>query len=79
MHYELASSSWDNKELEAIQAVIKTDNYTMGDCVKQFEIDFAKFTQNKYCVMVNSGSSANLLAIAALFYKKEKQIGRAHV
>lgn len=41
MHYELASSSWDNKELEAIQAVIKTDNYTMGDCVKQFEIDFA--------------------------------------
>jgi CDP-6-deoxy-D-xylo-4-hexulose-3-dehydrase len=76
MHYELASSSWDNKELEAIQAVIKTDNYTMGDCVKQFEIDFAKFTQNKYCVMVNSGSSANLLAIAALFYKKEKPLKR---
>ena len=76
MHYELASSSWDNKELEAIQSVIKTDNYTMGDCVKQFEIDFAKFTQNKYCVMVNSGSSANLLAIAALFYKKEKHLKR---
>jgi len=76
MHYELASSSWDNKELEAIQAVIKTDNYTMGDCVKQFEKNFAKFTQNKYCVMVNSGSSANLLAIAVLFYKKEKPLKR---
>ena len=76
MHYELASSSWDNKELEAIQAVIKTDNYTRGDCVKQFEIDFAKCTQNKYCVMVNSGSSAKLLAIAALFYKKEKPLKR---
>lgn len=76
MHYELASSSWDNKELEAIQAVVNTDNYTMGNYVKQFEIDFAKFTQNKYCVMVNSGSSANLLAIAALFYKKEKPLKR---
>jgi len=74
MKYELASSSWDEKEIEAINKVIKTDNYTMGNFVKEFEKDFAKFTQNKYCVMVNSGSSANLLAIAALFYKKENPL-----
>lgn len=76
MRYELASSSWDNKEIEAINSVIKRDTYTMGNSVKQFEQDFAKFTQNKYCVMVNSGSSANLLAIAALFYKKENPLKR---
>ncbi len=76
MKYELASSSWDNKEIEAINNVIKTDMYTMGKHVKQFEEDFAKFTQNKYCVMVNSGSSANLLAIASLFYKKENPLKR---
>ena len=46
----------------------------MGSYVKQFENDFAKFTQNKYSVMVNSGSSANLLAIAALFYKKNNPL-----
>jgi len=76
MKYELASSSWDNKEIEAINNVIKRNIYTMGDYVKQFEKDFASFTQNKYCVMVNSGSSANLLAIAALFYKKENPLKR---
>lgn len=76
MRYELASSSWDNKEIEAIQDVIKRKNYTMGDSVKQFEQDFAKFTGNKYCVMVNSGSSANLIAVAALFYRKVNPLKR---
>ncbi len=76
MKYELASSSWDNKEIEAIQNVISKDNYTMGDYVKQFEKDFAEFTGNKYCVMVNSGSSANLLAIAAMFFKSENPLKR---
>ena len=76
MKYELASTSWDEKEIEAIQRVIKKNNYTMGEDVKQFEADFAKFTGNKYCVMVNSGSSANLLAIAAMFLKKENPLKR---
>jgi len=76
MRYELASSSWDNKEIEAIQDVIRRNNYTMGDSVKQFEEEFAKFTGNKYCVMVNSGSSANLLEIAAMFYKSENPLKR---
>ncbi|MCQ2966109.1 MAG: DegT/DnrJ/EryC1/StrS family aminotransferase [Alphaproteobacteria bacterium] len=76
MKYELASSSWDNKEIEAIQEVINRDMYTMGKSVQQFEIDFAKYTNHKYCVMVNSGSSANLLAIAAMFYKKENPLKR---
>lgn len=76
MKYELASSSWDKKEIEAISRVIEKDNYTMGESVKKFELDFSKFTGNKYCVMVNSGSSANLLAIAAMFYKKNKPMSR---
>lgn len=74
--YELACSSWDEKEIEAIKDVIKRDCYTMGNSVKQFETDFAKYTDHKYCVMVNSGSSANLLAIAALFYRKENPLKR---
>ena len=76
MKYELASSSWDEKEIQAIQDVIKRDCYTMGNSVKQFEADFAKYTDHKYCVMVNSGSSANLLAIATLFYKKDNPLKR---
>lgn len=76
MKYELASSSWDNKEIEAIGSVIDGDMYTMGKAVGRFESDFARFTDHKYCVMVNSGSSANLLAIAAMFYKKDNPLKR---
>ena len=76
MKYELASSSWGEEELEAIKSVIDGDMYTMGKAVGRFESDFARFTDHKYCVMVNSGSSANLLAIAAMFYKKDNPLKR---
>jgi len=72
--YPLATSTWDEKELNAIQSVIDKDIYTMGESVKQFEEDFAKFLDKKYCVMVSSGSAANLIATAALFYTKNPKL-----
>jgi CDP-6-deoxy-D-xylo-4-hexulose-3-dehydrase len=74
--YPLATSTWDEKELEAIQSVIKRDMYTMGESVAQFEKDFCKFTGSKYAVMVSSGSAANLIANAALFYTKNPKLKR---
>lgn len=74
--YPLASSTWDEKEIEAINGVIAKDIYTMGEGVKQFEDDFAKFVNSKYAVMVNSGSSANLIAVAAMFYTKNPKLKR---
>ena len=74
--YPLASSTWDEKEIAAIQSVIAKDIYTMGEGVKQFEENFAHFVNSKYAVMVNSGSSANLLAIGALFYTKNPKLKR---
>jgi CDP-6-deoxy-D-xylo-4-hexulose-3-dehydrase len=74
--YPLATSTWDDKELKAIQSVIDRDVYTMGDSVEQFEQDFAKFINRKYCVMVSSGSAANLIATAALFYTKNPMLKR---
>ncbi|QBA65398.1 DegT/DnrJ/EryC1/StrS family aminotransferase [Muriicola soli] len=75
-NYKLASSTWDDAEIKAIQSVIDRDMYTMSDSVKQFESEFADYVGSKYCVMVNSGSSANLLAIAALFYTKKPKLKR---
>ncbi len=72
MKYPLACDTWDNKELEAIQSVIKSGRYTMGPKVKQFEKEFAKFFRCTDAVMVNSGSSANLLMIALLKLKYKK-------
>jgi CDP-4-dehydro-6-deoxyglucose reductase, E1 len=74
--YSLATSTWDDKELNAIQSVIDKDIFTMGDSVKQFEEDFAKFLDKKYCIMVSSGSTANLIATAALFYTKNPMLKR---
>lgn len=76
MKYSLASSTWDENELKAIQSVIDKDMYTMGDSVAQFEENFSKFVGSQYAVMVNSGSSANLLAVAALFYTKNPKLKR---
>jgi CDP-4-dehydro-6-deoxyglucose reductase, E1 len=39
---------------------------TSGPYSKQFESDFADFMQQKYCLLVNSGSSANLVAFSSL-------------
>lgn len=67
----LAVSSWDDQEIEAINKVIESDNFTMGKNVQQFEKDFASYHGSKYCVMVNSGSSANHLGLSSLFFRRQ--------
>ncbi|MDD3140689.1 MAG: lipopolysaccharide biosynthesis protein RfbH [Lachnospiraceae bacterium] len=51
---------------------------TAGKYTEQFETEFAKYLGVKYCSLVNSGSSANLLAFMALTSPllKERQIKR---
>lgn len=66
--YPLASTTWDDAEHQAMQSVITSGNFTMGTQVSTFERAFAEFVGSRYALMVNSGSSANLLMVAALFY-----------
>jgi CDP-4-dehydro-6-deoxyglucose reductase, E1 len=66
--FPLATSSWDQAELDAIARVIASDRYSMGAEVATFETQFAAQFGSRFAVMVNSGSSANLLMTAALFY-----------
>lgn len=76
MFYDLAASSWDETELKAIEEVIVSDRHTMGPKVTEFEKAFAaKFGKN-FGVMVNSGSSANLVSVASLFFKKDSPLQR---
>ena len=63
--FPLATSSWDEAEYAALQSVIENGRFTMGPLVAQFEREFAQFFGARFGVMVNSGSSANLIAIAA--------------
>lgn len=72
--FPLATATWGQEEQSAMQRVIASGIYTMGENVKAFERDFSQFVKSKYCVMVNSGSSAILLMVAALFYTKNPKL-----
>ena len=72
--YPLATSTWDEEEVEQMNRVIASGRFTMGAEVETFERDFAAFMGSKFALMVNSGSSANLLMIAALFFSKDPNL-----
>ena len=69
--FPLSYDSWDHEELEAISQVVKDRFFTMSTKVKKFEEEFSNYIGSKYSIMVNSGSSANLLMIASLFYTSD--------
>ena len=66
MFYSLAAPSWGPEEIKAIERVVDSGMFTMGENVARFEEAFAKYFGMKYGVMVNSGSSANLVAVGAV-------------
>ena len=58
---------WDNQEIEAaIDSFLNGKWITAGEKVHKFEHAFSKRFNTKHSHMVNSGSSANLILIAAL-------------
>ncbi len=69
MKINLMEDSFTHEEIEAINECLKSKRYTQGEIVDEFEKKFAEWNNSKYAVMVNSGSSANLLMVSLL---KEK-------
>ena len=61
---------------DEVKAVVNVLNNStqMGKNVSQFEIKIAKIFKKKYGVMTNSGTSALLLAIEAMDFKKNSEI-----
>lgn len=62
----LSSPTFGADEVLAAIDVLVSSRVTMGKKVLEFEAAFAKWIGAKHAVMVNSGSSANLLAVSAL-------------
>lgn len=56
----------DIEETEAVEHVMESKQFVGGGKVEQFEHEFAAFVGKKYGIFVNSGSSANLVAVNAL-------------
>ncbi|HZM34133.1 MAG TPA: DegT/DnrJ/EryC1/StrS family aminotransferase [Burkholderiales bacterium] len=76
MFYDLASSSWGQEEVDAMHRVIASGMFTMGENVRRFEDDFARKFGTRHALMVASGSAANLVGVAALFYAGERPLRR---
>lgn len=71
-----AGRVYDEKEIINLVDASLDFWLTAGRYAKQFEKEFAKFLGVQYCLLTNSGSSANLLAISALTSPllKERQL-----
>ena len=65
-NYPLSQNTYTKNEINALKKVILSGNFTMGENCQKFESQFSKFFKSKNSIFVNSGSSANLLAISAL-------------
>jgi CDP-6-deoxy-D-xylo-4-hexulose-3-dehydrase len=57
---------FNNEEINNAISAAKEGWWTEGKWAKQFESDFKKFLGVRYVTLVNSGSSANLLALVSL-------------
>ena len=72
--YPLLENPYRKKDLDKAIKVIKTGRLTIGDHTDKFEKKFTEKMKTKYSLMVNSGSSANLLALQCLInpYRKKR-------
>lgn len=71
-----AEAVYGEEEIEAVVKVLRNKSLTLmdGPSVKTFEARVAEIFGKKYGLMVNSGSSANTLAIASLELKKGDEV-----
>ena len=67
---------YDKREINAVINVLKNDSLTLidGKKVKELEKKVSSIFGKKYGLMVNSGSSANLLALSSFNFKKGSEI-----
>ncbi len=69
MNYKipLATTTISDEEINDVTSCLKSKSVTMGKKVAKFEEQFASRVGAQNAIMVNSGSSANLLALFTLF------------
>ena len=66
MKYPLLSNAFSESDISEGQKILKSKQITMSSKTKLFERKFAEYIGSKFALMVNSGSSANLLALSLL-------------
>ena len=64
---------YDNKEISAVLRTLRKSTQ-MGDSVNSFEKKISKLSSKKYGLMVNSGSSALILALKVMNFKNGSEV-----
>ncbi len=70
--YSLVGEPFTKEDVISGIKTLLSGRITMSNITKKFESEFAKFVGSKYALMVNSGSSANLLALFSAINPKNK-------
>ena len=70
----MSISPFDKTDQDTLIKIVKSDRWTMGQEVDKFEKAFAKYHGMKHAIKVNSGSSANLVAMASLLYRSRGRL-----
>ena len=74
MRVSYAEPSYGREEIKAVTEAVKNKWLTAGKKAEEFEKEVCKIFGKKHGVMVNSGSSANLLALEALDLPKGSKV-----
>ena len=71
-----AETNYDNDEINSVIDVLKNQPFSLvgGSYTKEFERTISKLFGKQYGIFVNSGSSANLLALTSLNLKKGSEV-----
>ena len=64
----------DSKDLKFVQKSLKSELITQGPLVKKFEINLKNKVKSKYCVAVNSATSALHISCLALNINKKSLV-----
>jgi CDP-6-deoxy-D-xylo-4-hexulose-3-dehydrase len=72
IHY--ARAIYDHHEVFEVLESLLSGWLAVGKKANEFENQFAQFLETKYCILVNSGSSANLLAVESLGLTRRAEV-----
>ena len=71
-----AETNYDQEEIDSVIDVLENQSFSLvgGSYTKKFETKISKLFGKKYGIFVNSGSSANLLALTSLNLRKGSEV-----
>ena len=72
--YSYSKQKIDKLDINEVKKTLKSNSISRGPLIKKFESELSSVTGSKYSVVVNSGTSALILAVQSLSLKKNTYI-----